>query len=106
MAHAEDSVQRLRHLRGKWMNPKDLIKVYELIVIRMPYFPLELKFAFLLLSILNMAIPAQTLLLITNEILNLKLNLVPRVFALGERNTLVWPGHVTRGSCVKWHIVY
>jgi hypothetical protein len=27
VAHAEDSVQRLRHLRGKWMNPKDLIKV-------------------------------------------------------------------------------
>lgn len=26
VAHAEDSVQRLRHLRGKWMNPKDLIK--------------------------------------------------------------------------------
>ena len=33
-------------------------------------------------------------------------NLVPRVFALGERNTLVWPGHVTRGFCVKWRIVY
>lgn len=26
VAHAEDSVQRLRHLRGKWMYPKDLIK--------------------------------------------------------------------------------
>ena len=34
------------------------------------------------------------------------INLVPRVFALGERNTLVWPGHVTRGFCVKWRIVY
>jgi hypothetical protein len=33
-------------------------------------------------------------------------NLVPRVFAVGERNTLVWPGHVTRGFCVKWRIVY
>ncbi len=54
--------------------PKILLR-YELILIRMPYFLLELKFAFLLLSILNMAIPAQTLLLITNEILNLKLTL-------------------------------
>ena len=33
-------------------------------------------------------------------------NLVPRVFALGERNILVWPGHVTRGFFVKWHMVY
>ena len=33
-------------------------------------------------------------------------NLVPRVFALGELNTLVWSGHVTRGFCVKWRIVY
>ena len=32
-------------------------------------------------------------------------NLVLWVFALGERNTLVWSGHVTRGFCVKWHIV-
>ena len=33
-------------------------------------------------------------------------NLVPRVFALGELNTLVWSGHVTRGFCVKWRLVY
>jgi hypothetical protein len=35
-----------------------------------------------------------------------RINLVPRVFALGELNTLVWSGHVTRGFCVKWRFVY
>ncbi len=40
--------------------------------------------------------------LFINHGFNFPSNLVPRVFALGERNTLVWPGHVTRGFCVKW----